>query len=88
LLADFIEDGTRLGALSFTEVTDGANDDAADPRFGVKTFATLEGNEWVINGEKHYTTNSTGWDTKNCHLYAVVCRTDPSKNDHRLQSRK
>jgi nitroalkane oxidase len=79
LLTDFAEDGTRLGALAFTEVTGGANFDSADPRFGVKTVATLEGNEWVINGEKHYTTNGTGWDGKNCHLYAVLCRTDLSK---------
>jgi alkylation response protein AidB-like acyl-CoA dehydrogenase len=78
-LPDFVEDGTKLAALAFTEVTGGANFDAADPRFGVKTFATLEGNEWVINGEKHYTTNGTGWDGKNCHLYAVVCRTNPNK---------
>ena len=79
LLPDFVEDGMRLGALAFTEVTGGANFDAADPRFGVKTFAIREGDEWVINGEKHYTTNGTGWDGKNCHLYAVVCRTNPSK---------
>ena len=79
-LTDFIEDGSRLGALAFTEVTGGANFDAADPRFGVKTFARCKGDEWVINGEKHYTTNGTGWDGKNCHLYAVVCRTDPNKN--------
>lgn len=79
-LPDFIEDGTRLAALAFTEVTGGANFDAADPRFGVKTFAIREGDEWVINGEKHYTTNGTGWDGKNCHLYAVVCRTDPQKS--------
>lgn len=78
-LPDFVEDGTRLAAFAFTEVTGGANFDAKDPRFGVKTFATLEGDEWVINGEKHYTTNGTGWDGKHCHLYGVVCRTDPNK---------
>jgi alkylation response protein AidB-like acyl-CoA dehydrogenase len=33
----------------------------------------------VIDGEKHYTTNGTGWDGKGAHLYSVVCRTDPSK---------
>lgn len=79
-LPDFIEDGTRLGALAYTEVTGGANYDTPDPRFGVRTFAIREGDEWVINGEKHYTTNGTGWDGKNCHLYAVVCRTDPNKS--------
>ena len=78
-LPDFVADGTRLGALAFTEVTGGANFDAPDPRYGVRTFAIREGDEWVINGEKHYTTNGTGWDGKNCHLYAVVCRTDPNK---------
>jgi alkylation response protein AidB-like acyl-CoA dehydrogenase len=79
-LPDFINDGSLLGALAFTEVTGGANFDAPDPRYGVKTFAIREGDEWVINGEKHYTTNGTGWDGNNCHLYAVVCRTEPNKN--------
>ena len=27
---------------------------------------------------KHYTTNGTGWDKKGCHLYTVICRTDPA----------
>lgn len=80
LLSDFAEDGMRLGALAFTEVTGGANFDSPDPRYGVRTFATLDGDHWVINGEKHYTTNGTGWDGKHCHLYAVVCRTDPTRN--------
>jgi nitroalkane oxidase len=79
-IPDFIEDGTRLGALAFTEVTGGANYDAVDPRFGVRTFAIRDEDELVINGEKHYTTNGTGWDGKNCHLYAVVCRTDSNKS--------
>jgi alkylation response protein AidB-like acyl-CoA dehydrogenase len=77
---DFVEDGTRLAAFAYTEVTGGANYDTPDPRYGVRTFAIREGDEWVINGEKHYTTNGSGWDGKNCHLYAVVCRTDPNKS--------
>jgi len=32
----------------------------------------------VITGEKHYTTNGTGWGRKGCELYTVVCRTDPA----------
>ncbi|WP_027523277.1 acyl-CoA dehydrogenase family protein [Bradyrhizobium sp. Ec3.3] len=78
-LKPFIEDGMRLAALAFTEVTGGANFDTPDPRFGVRTFAIREGDDWVINGEKHYTTNGTGWDGKGAHLYSVVCRTDPGK---------
>ncbi|MET3434915.1 alkylation response protein AidB-like acyl-CoA dehydrogenase [Herbaspirillum seropedicae] len=77
-LPDFIEDGSRLAALAFTEVTGGANYDSTDPSVGVQTFARLEGDEWVINGAKHYTTNGTGWDGKGAHLYSVICRTDPA----------
>ncbi|MFL9672343.1 acyl-CoA dehydrogenase family protein [Pseudomonas marginalis] len=75
-LPDFVEDGSRLAALAFTEVTGGANYDSPDPSAGVQTFARLEGDEWVINGAKHYTTNGTGWDGKGAHLYSVICRTD------------
>lgn len=77
-LPDFVEDGSRLAALAFTEVTGGANYDNPDPSVGVQTFARLEGDEWVINGAKHYTTNGTGWDGKGAHLYSVICRTDPA----------
>jgi nitroalkane oxidase len=77
-LPDFVEDGSRLAALAFTEVTGGANYDNPDPSVGVQTFARLEGDSWVINGAKHYTTNGTGWDGKGAHLYSVICRTDPT----------
>ena len=33
----------------------------------------------MIAGEKHYTTNGSGWDGRGAHLYTVVCRTDPTK---------
>ena len=69
----------RLAAFAFTEVTGGANFDSPDPAAGVQTSATLDGDEWVINGQKHYTTNGCGWDGKGAHLLTVVCRTDLSK---------
>jgi alkylation response protein AidB-like acyl-CoA dehydrogenase len=78
-IPDFMEDGHRLAALAFTDTVGGANFDSPDPQSGVQTIARLEGDEWVINGHKHYTTNGTGWDGKGCHLFAVVCRTDPTK---------
>lgn len=68
----------NLAALAFTEVTGGANFDAPDPAAGVQTFARLEGDHWVINGRKHYTTNGCGWDGKGARLISVVCRTDPA----------
>ena len=43
----------------------------------MQTLARRDGDEWVVTGEKHYTTNGTGWDRNGAHLYTVVCRTDP-----------
>ncbi|MBA4285280.1 MAG: acyl-CoA dehydrogenase [Xanthomonadaceae bacterium] len=70
--------GDRLAALAFTEVTGGSNYDCPDPTAGVQTIARRDGDQWVINGSKHYTTNGCGWDGKGAHLLSVVCRTDPS----------
>ena len=70
--------GERLAALAFTEVTGGSNYDCPDPSAGVQTFARRDGDEWVITGQKHYTTNGCGWDGRGAHLLSVVCRTDPS----------
>lgn len=77
-LPDFVEDGSRLAALAFTEVTGGSGYNCPDPTAGVQTFARREGNEWVITGKKHYTTNGSGWDGSGAHLYSVICRTDPA----------
>ncbi|MGQ0619633.1 MAG: acyl-CoA dehydrogenase family protein [Panacagrimonas sp.] len=79
-LPDFLErPADRLAAFAFTEVSGGSNFDCPDPAFGVQTFARREGDEWVISGKKHYTTNGSGWDGKGAHLLTVVCRTDPAK---------
>ena len=72
----------RLAAFAFTEVTGGANYNDPDPEAGVKTFARREGDEWVITGKKHYTTNGSGWDGQGAHLYSLVCRTDPARPPH------
>jgi alkylation response protein AidB-like acyl-CoA dehydrogenase len=48
------------------------------PAGGMQTTARRDGGEWVITGQKHYTTNGTGWDRNGCELYTVVCRTDPA----------
>ncbi len=69
----------RLAAFAFTEITGGANFDSPDPAFGVQTSARRDGDSWVINGKKHYTTNGCGWDGKGAHLLTVVCRTDLSR---------
>jgi nitroalkane oxidase len=86
-LRPFAEDteGDLLAALAFTEVAGGANFDSPDPAAGIQTIAARDGNDWVITGQKHYTTNGTGWDKNGCHLYTVICRVRPSGGaDHGL----
>lgn len=78
-LSDFLADGSRLAAFAFTEFGGGANFDHPDPSVGLRTEARRQGNEYVINGHKHYTVNGSGWDGKGAHLYCVVCRTDLKK---------
>jgi nitroalkane oxidase len=78
-LRPFADDaeGDLLASYAFTDVGGGANFDSPDPAGGIQTVARRDGDEWVITGEKHYTTNGTGWDKTGCQLYTVVCRTDP-----------
>lgn len=80
LLRPFVEDkeGDLLASYAFTDVAGGANFDSPDPASGIQTMARRDGDEWVITGQKHYTTNGTGWDRMGCHLYTVVCRTEPA----------
>ncbi|HEY2834573.1 MAG TPA: acyl-CoA dehydrogenase family protein [Sporichthyaceae bacterium] len=73
------EPENRLASFAFTEVAGGANFDCPDPAAGVQTSARLDGDEWVINGQKHFTTNGSGWDGNGAHLFTVVCRTDLTK---------
>ncbi|QTI66883.1 acyl-CoA dehydrogenase family protein [Gordonia polyisoprenivorans] len=77
-LPRFCGDAPLLAAFAFTEVAGGANFDTTDVKAGVQTFATLDGDEWVINGKKHYTTNGSGWHGDISELITVVARTDPS----------
>lgn len=73
------EDGELLASFAFTDVAGGANYDSNQPPAGMQTLARRDGDHWIINGQKHYTTNGTGWHKKGAHLYTVVCRTDKHK---------
>ena len=72
-------DGALLASFAFTEVGGGANFDSNDAEAGVQTFARRDGDNWIVTGQKHYTTNGTGWEGKGAHVYSVVCRTDPTR---------
>jgi len=79
-IAEILEEPERrLASFAFTETIGGANFDNPGPDAGVRTLARREGDEWVINGKKHFTTNGSGWDGNGAHLYTVVCRTDPDR---------
>lgn len=70
----FCGDELRFGCFAMTEPQGGCDIENVDVMKGrtIRTTATLEGDEWVINGEKQWPTNS-GISS----LYLVVCTTDP-----------
>ncbi|HEY2735663.1 MAG TPA: acyl-CoA dehydrogenase family protein [Polyangiales bacterium] len=70
-------EGTMQSGFSMTE----PDSPGSDPR-SIKTTARLEGDEWVINGHKWFTSNG-----KDAHFYIVMCRTDsdgPSSDTGRM----
>ncbi|KAI1452809.1 acyl-CoA dehydrogenase NM domain-like protein [Annulohypoxylon moriforme] len=81
-LAPFLSsEGTPMASLVFSEPGGVANYlEKGAP--GLSTTARREGDEWVINGEKKWATNSVGWDNRGADLSCVVCRdvTKPVEN--------
>lgn len=67
--------GEWIGALGLTEP--GAGSDAG----GIKTRAVLDGNEWVINGEKCFITNGSIAD-----VVVLTAVTDPEKGTRGISS--
>lgn len=70
------EGSDRLACFAFTEASGAANFDSDDPGAGVVTYARRDGDDYVINGVKHFATNGSGWDRKGAYLYTVTARTD------------
>ncbi|MDG5467410.1 acyl-CoA dehydrogenase [Deltaproteobacteria bacterium IMCC39524] len=66
-----LAEGSKLGAFALTEPSAGS--DAG----GTKTTAVLDGDEWLINGSKIFTTNGGDADT-----YIVFARTDKEAEKH------
>jgi len=70
----FCEDIPRCGCLAITEPAGGCNiEDAAEHGRTIRTMAKLDGDEWVINGEKIWPSGASIAD-----LYCVICTTDPN----------
>ena len=73
----FCEDTPRCGCLAITEPAGGCNiEDAAEHGLTIRTRARLDGDEWVINGEKMWPSGASVAD-----LYCVVCTTDPNQKE-------
>lgn len=67
--------GEMIGCWSFTEP------DAGSDAAGMKTVARLEGDTWVINGHKRFTTNAM-----HARLAVVIAVTDPDKPKHGISA--
>jgi alkylation response protein AidB-like acyl-CoA dehydrogenase len=74
LLAPFTRrEGERLAAFVHSEPGGTANW-LRKGSLGLQTTAYQDGYEWVVNGEKLWTTNSGGWDSRGADVQCVVCR--------------
>jgi alkylation response protein AidB-like acyl-CoA dehydrogenase len=79
LLAPFLKTrGAPLAAFCFSEPGGSANAASPAPGEGVRTRAVRQGDNWVIDGAKKWTSSATGWDRKGADVLCVVCRTDAS----------
>ncbi|CAL3968298.1 unnamed protein product [Diplocarpon coronariae] len=66
-------EGSPLASLVFSEPGGVANWlERGAP--GLQTTAYLDGDTWVLDGEKTWATNSAGWDFRGAELQCVVCR--------------
>ncbi|KAL2840273.1 acyl-CoA dehydrogenase/oxidase [Aspergillus pseudoustus] len=66
-------EGAPLASLVFSE-PDGVANWLEPGAPGLQTTAYRDGDEWVLNGEKIWATNSAGWDFRGADLGCVVCR--------------
>ncbi|WP_213571087.1 acyl-CoA dehydrogenase family protein [Rhodococcus sp. USK13] len=74
--APFLADsGAPLAAMAYSEPGGSANFDAPPPAEGTRTTAYLDGDEWVINGAKAWSSHLSGWDGKGPDVMTIVCRT-------------
>ena len=76
LVAPFlVGTGSPVAAMAYSEPGGSANYEAAPPAEGTRTSAVLDGDHWVLNGEKMWASHLGGWDGHGPDLLTVVCRT-------------
>jgi butyryl-CoA dehydrogenase len=63
--------GRKIGSFTLTEA--GAGSDAGN----TKTTAKLEGDKWILNGSKLFSTNGNEAD-----IFVLIAETDPGKKTH------
>ncbi|MFV0375129.1 acyl-CoA dehydrogenase family protein, partial [Microbacterium sp.] len=67
--------GAPVAAMAFSEPEGSANFGAPAPAAGVTTTAVPDGDEWVINGRKAWSSLLPGWDGDGPDIMTIVCRT-------------
>lgn len=73
----FCDDTPRCGCLAITEPAGGCNiEDSVERGLTIRTTARLDGDQWVINGEKIWPSGAGKAD-----LYCVVCTTDTAQRE-------
>ena len=76
----FCDDTARVACMAITEPAGGCNvEDAAEKTRTIRTKARLDGDEWVINGEKMWPSAASVAD-----IYCVVCVTDDADKEDNL----
>lgn len=75
-LAPFLADeGAPQAVMALSEPAGTANYAAPPPAEGLRTSAVLDGDDWVITGEKQWSAGLAGWDGTGPDLMVVACRT-------------
>jgi alkylation response protein AidB-like acyl-CoA dehydrogenase len=81
LLAPFLsKEGEPLASLLLTEPQGVANWLEKGGK-GLQTLARKDGDDWIINGEKIWATNCSGWDDRGADIQCVVCRLSQDSKD-------
>ena len=87
LLVPFLtQRGAPLAGFCATEPGGSANAASPPPGEGVRTTAKLDGDHWIIRGQKSWVSSASGWDRKGADILCVVCRTSDSAPPDRAAS--